>query len=804
MATAQETVMKSSNKIPISERVKRLKANVLNARRVLTSERCHIVTEYYKRSEGEPFLLRRANAFREVLEKIPVAIRDDELIVGSLTREERGSGFYPDYYYAWLENELSTLNEREVDRYFCDEKDKKIVLGTMEYWRGRSLDDAVKRSWREQYGTRMDDAIESILMQQVHNRPGGRKSLDNARVLNDGLYGIIEEVRQKLGETAIIGEEGLQKRRFYQAVIISSQAVINFAERYSTLARELAAKEKDPARKQELNKIAEISAWVPGHPARTFYEALQSFWFIHLCVLLEGTDSSLSPGRFDQYMYPFYKRDMDEGRITQKDALELMGCLWVKFNQIQRARDLVSSRSGPGGSMYQNITIGGLTSDGKSAVNELSYLVLDVMEHVRFPQPTVSLRHNDKLPEDFLIRAAEVMRLGGGQPACFNDKYSLTALGYLGVSLTDAYNWVPLGCIEAGIESCGPLFWGYPSFSVAKCLELALNNGFDPRAKKQLGPETGNARQFETYDQLLDAFKRQIAHTIETVVLGHNIALAHYAELCPIPFTSALTNDCLKKGKDIRQGGARYNNLEPIQPSGMVTTGNSLYGIKKLVYEEKTISMDELLHALAINFEGKEELQRKLEAAPKYGNDIDEVDQIVSDVYQICNKEAENYHGPYTDAPLPTAYFGVAFHYDFGAVLGATPDGRRAYTPMADGSLSPYNGTDTKGPTAVIKSASKVHAMPALSTLFNMKFHPKVLQGRLGLQKLLSLIKTYFDLYGYHIQFNVVDRQTLLEAKKNPTLYRDLVIRIAGYTAFFVDLPAAVQDEIIARTEHEL
>ncbi len=793
-------------KATISERVKRLREATLATIGKVSADRSHIVTEYYKRSDGESAVLRRANAFKEVLKRIPIAIGDDELIVGSLTDRVRGVYFYPEYSYKFLKEEWDILLTSESDKVCVAKEDTKIILEDAEYWVGRSVEDKLGVLVQEQYGPIMQDLREERLIHvEGLMYPNGRKMVDYPKVLNIGLNGVLEEARRELNKINIISYEDLPKRYFLQAVIISLEGMISFAQRHAALARELAAREKEPTRKQELERIAEVCEWVPANPARTFHEALQSFWFTHLGCWIEASASGYSPGRFDQYMYPFYERDKREGRLTREQTLELMGCLWVKFNQFPILTSHMQSQISAGGGQFQNVTIGGITRDKKSAVNELSYLILDVTEQLRLPQPTVSVRYNDNLPEDFLLRAAEIVRLGGGMPAWFNDKYAAAVLPYYGVPPEESWDWCPFGCVEIGIcPSIAPQH-NLGAYSVAKCLELALNNGLDPGTKKQLGPVTGDARQFKTYEELFGAVKTQIANAINKVLLYRLAGYALHAELVPTPYSSALINDCIKKGKDITQGGARYNNFMVLEPHGFANTANSLYAIKKLVFEDKAISMEELLDTLAVNFEGKEELRSMLEAVPKYGNGGDEVEQVMSGLFQFTTREGKKYRGPFGN-PIETVFLGITYHYYFGTTIGALPDGRKAYTPTTDGALSAFPGTDKKGPTALIHSAVKVDAVPALSTLLNIKFHPTALSGREGLKKLLSLIKTYFDLgfdsAAYHIQFNVVSRETLLEAKKDPHLYHDLLVRIAGFTVFWVDLPPAIQDEIIARTEY--
>ena len=801
--SVQVKEVRDPGRVTVSERVQRLREAVVSAPKEVTADRSHIVTEYYKRSDGEPTVLRRANAFREVLQKIPIAIRDDELIVGALTDRVCGVLFYPDYSHKFLKEEMETLSTREANKVCLREEDKKVLLDDVEYWEGRSVEDRMEVLQQELVGSTLRDLMKARVISGEQSKiPQGRKIVDYPKALNRGLNGIIEEAHQELTKTTISSYEDLNKRHFLQAVVISLEAVVHFAQRHAVLARELAAQEREPARRRELETIAEVCAWVPANPARTFHEALQSFWFTHLGLWIEGSAPGYTPGRFDQYMYPFYGKDKSEGRVSREEALELMGCLWIKFNQNHRFMDLARIQATQA-SQYQNVTIGGRTMEKKSAVNELSYLILDVTEQVRLPQPTISVRYNDSLPDDFLLRAAEIVRLGGGMPAWFSDKYADAVLPQFGLKREEYWDWSPVGCVKMAIGGIVAPQNNFGSYCVAKCLDLALNNGLDPYTKKQVSPTTGDARQFTNYDQLFDAFKAQVAYAVSMAVLEGHTMYAVYAQLVPIPYSSALMSDCITKGKDLSQGGARYNNFTDVFPFGFVNTANSLYAVKKLVYEDKAISMDELLDALAANFEGKEEVRSLLEAAPKYGNGGEEVERVMSDIFQFVIREASQHCNAFGE-PAASGFSGITLHYFHGATIGALPDGRKAYTPLADGSVSAFPGTDTKGPTALINSAAKVDPIPGLATLFNMKLHSSALSGREGLKKLISLVKTYFDLGGYHIQFNVLSRETLLAARKDPHLYRDLLVRIAGFTVFWMDLPSAIQDEIIARTEYDL
>jgi pyruvate formate-lyase/glycerol dehydratase family glycyl radical enzyme len=796
-----ETETKSKTKYPTAERVVKLKDAILSEPMSIVADRSHIVTEYYKRTDGVPTPLRRAGAFKEFLENMSIKIFDDELVVGCLSDRMRGCQFFPEYSAKWLKNELGTLASRETEQRLISDEDVKILLSDIEYWDGRSLDEKAVALWKEQYGDRIQDANDSRAYIDFKGSLITRLHADYEKVLNKGLKGIIAEAQEELDNLKIDVYEDLNKRYFLKAVITSCEAVIILAKRYAALAKEMAEKEKDEKRKKELEEIADVCSRVPENPAQNFYEAVQSFWFIHLGILLEATASGVSPGRFDQYMFPFYQKDAEKG-MTDERARELMGCLWLKFIQITRARSLDLAQVSHG-TMYQNVTVGGETAQGKVAVNKISYLVLDVTEQVRLPQPTVSVRYNDRSPEDFILRACEVVSGGGGIPAFFMDKYAYSALPLFNIPLEHVRSWAPVGCIEAIIPnySHGAFYWSF--YSIGKCLELALNKGVDPRTGKQIGPETQDPRDFKSYDELFEAFKTQVIYLIETSKLANHSYHPLEASLVPVPFASGLLNDCIKNGKDLRDGGARYNLFLSSNPRGHITTTNSLYAIKKMVFEDKAIEMDKLLEALTANFAGHEELRRKLEDLPKYGNDIDAVDQVASDIFQLCEKGARDLGpGPFGDT-ITTTNQGIGLHYVFGGALGATPDGRKAYGPTADGSLSAYPGSDVKGPTALINSAAKISVSPCLSSLLNIKIHPGSVKGLDGLRKMMQLIKTYSDLGGYLIQFNIVDTATLIDAKEHPENYRDLTVRVAGFTAFWIDCASGIQDELIARTLHE-
>jgi len=785
----------------ISDRVTALREGFLSATPHVCGERSHLFTEYWKQSEGEPIALRRARAFDNLLLNKEITIYDSELIVGSQTKHRRGGSLYPEFATDWIEQELKMLSSRETSKFEITAEDHDIILEDIEYWKSKTVRDVLLPLWQERWGNLIEDGVKARLSFAFDvPAPHGRQVVNFPKVLNQGLLGIIAEAQEQIDKQLILSNEDLHKRYFWEAVITSCNGVITLSQRYADLAKKKAFKESDYTRKQELEEIAKNCEQVPANPARTFHQALQSIWFTHLAVEIENNSWGYSPGRLDQYLYPFYKKDIEEGRITRDEAKELLGCLWIKFAEIELLHQGATANLCQG-SVFQNVTIGGQTEEGEDATNDLSYLILEVEKEIKLSQPTLSLRYFDGLKEDFLFKCAEVIKSGGGKPAIFCDNYALSTLSHYGIPLEEARTYTPTGCVEMGIPYSSTLYFG-GFLSVPKCLELALNNGKDPLTGAKLGPETGDPLNFEDYNQLIEAFKIQLKENAEWVINTMNTFYAPYPDLVPTPFNSSLINDCIAVGKDINEGGSRYTNLLTTYPIGMVTAGNSLTAIKKLVFEDKETRMQEVLEALRVNFKGKEGLRKILFNAPKYGNDDDYADGTVNEVFQLV-KEAvyPHYTNPWGDT-VAIAYLGVTAHYFHGQTTGATPDGRMACTPYADGSLSAYPGTDHKGPTALIKSATKVDHTPALATLFNLKFHPEVLNDEERVRKFWALVKTYAEMGGYHIQFNVVDKETLLDAQRNPEKYKDLVVRLAGFSVFFVELAPQVQMEIISRTEH--
>lgn len=780
----------------ISARVQHLKDSLLQLERPISCERLRYVMDSYRETEGQSPVMRRARLLDKVLSSMTIFI-DENPIVGTQTKYRGGVQPYPEWACRWMKKEpqfFGSLGTMKISP-----EDQALVEETIDYWQDKSAIDQVKEIWSGKHpDVNVDDYRSAGVWADVVGAPMGRMCVDYGKVLNLGLEGIIAEARAHLDSLPIASREGLRKREFLNAVIMSCQAVIKFAGRYATLAREMAQGEPNPERKQELELIGETCDQVPAKPARTFYEALQSFWFTHVCLLIEHVSWGFSPGRFPLYMYPFYKADKEAGRITEDEALELLELLFIKFTEVAPLWSRVGFEQAMA-NMFQNISLGGVTADGEDATNELDYLLLEAQSRVRLMQPTLSILYHDKLPEDFLLKSADLVRTGIGMPAFFNNDLNIQAFLAMGASLEDARNNCIIGCVERGLShTCNTANNSF--FSMPKMLELALYNGKDPKSGKQLGARTGDPESFQCYGQLFDAVKKQMEHSFPYYVELEETHYAFNAEYLPVTFTSALVDDCIRDAKEVYSGGSRYS-MNGYSPVGVVDLADSLAAIKKLVFEEKKLTIGELKKALEADFEGYERIHHLLLEAPKYGNDDEYVDSIARACYDIFYAEHvkfRDYQGRLMSPPA----LSVTGHFRLGVRCGATPNGRKARIPFTDASVSASPGMDKNGPTALIRSATRViDTVKYAAAQINMKFHPTSLSSREGLRKLLTLVKTYLDLGGHHIQFNVVSTETLRDAQCHPEKYRDLIVRIAGFSAYFIHLDHMVQNEIIKRTE---
>lgn len=788
-------------------RIEKLKQGVRPKVYELSIEKCRLITEIYQQTEGEPLILRRAKAHAHMLDKINIFIRDGELLVGATASKFMGVEI--DFIFGcWAEEAIEELVN---EGWGVTPEQKEELKSLRAYWKGKSM--------MEEVGRLYDDELWSFLQIGVTIPPqkdrtvgvggfassgmnihlgGGITQFDYGKILNGGLNAIIREAEEELSKTRPMTEDSMKKREFLEAVIISYKGVISWANRYSILAAELAAKEKDPARKKEHERIAATCKQVPAEPARDFYEAMQSLWFTFL--VLAGSTTSFA--RFDQYMYPFFKKDIESGKITDEDALELLQCLRLKDMEINSVRGYKGAREKWSGmAKWNNMLIGGQTPEGKDATNALSYLVLEAAFRCRTPHHTVTVRVWDGTPEALLMKGLELVRTGMGMPAFISDRSYIEMLLSNGMPLNVARDFAVGGCLDVAVMGRSRAMALSP-FNLPKTLELFLNNGVQPETGRQVGPRT-DPESYKSFDELMEAWKKHCYHYQRAFAQVLNILIKATHDKVPDPFQSALFVDALKLGRHMWDRKMPYENECGMMAIGVINVADSLAAIKRLVYDDKTVTMKKLKEALAANWEGEEysQIRKMCLAAPKFGNNTDYVDSIAADIFRYWAESVptfESYHG----GKIQPSAVSLVSHWPGGMSTGATPDGRYAGEILADGTVSPVQGRDTNGPTAVMLSAAKIDQTPFQSTLLNIKFHPSTLQTAEDLRKLASMIRTYFGLGGRHVQFNVIDRDTLIDAQKKPDEYRDLLIRVAGYSTYFTLLNKPVQDEIIARTEN--
>ncbi len=783
-----------------SERVTQLRQQSLEAVPVISSERAELITAFYQQNLGPlSEAVRRALAFSYLLERKTVCINPGELIVGEKGPAPKATPTYPELCCHSLDD-LDLLDTREKIPFKVSPRVRQIYQDQIiPFWQGHSMRDLIFQEmtpeWKGAYAA-------GIFTEFMEQRAPGHTVLDD-KIYRKGMLDFIGEIQASLRSLDFINDPAAySQQEELKAMQISAEALIHFAGRHAEAARRLASGESDPTRKGELERIAEICARVPAHAPRDFWEALQYYWFVHLGVTTElNTWDAFNPGRLDQHLYPFYKQGLESGSLTRDQAEELLQCFWIKFNN-QPAPPKVGVTAAESGTYtdFAQINTGGMKADGSDGVNEVTYLLLDVIEEMRLLQPSSSIQVSKKNPDRFIKRAARIIRTGFGQPSVFNADLITQELVRQGKSLVDARCGGSSGCVEVGAfgkESY--ILTGY--FNLPKVLEITLNNGIDPRTGKPIGPATSDPAGFATFDQLFQAFRKQLDHFIEIKLRGNQVIERLYAAYMPAPFLSLLIDDCIARGKDYHDGGARYNT-NYIQGVGLGTITDCLATINQLVYQDQSVALSELLPALAANFAGQERLRQVLlNKAPKYGNDDDRADALMVRVFEAyfsaIDGRKNTKGGAYAINLLPTTV-----HVYFGSVTGATPDGRKAWMPLSEG-ISPVQGADRRGPTAALNSAAKMDHVRTGGTLLNLKFSPQLLCDEEGLDNLVHLIRTYFKMDGHHIQFNVVDAATLRRAKKNPEAYRDLIVRVAGYSDYFCDLSEALQDEIIARTEHQ-
>ena len=851
-----------------TDRVKRLQNVIVTAFPEVEAERACLVTEAYKETEGMPNVMRRAKVCEKLFNELPVAIRDDELIVGALTVHPRSCQIAPEYSYDWVEAEFDTMETRMADPFKIPKDVAAKLHDAFLYWPGKTVSDLATSYMSEE--TKDCQANGVFTVGNYYYGGVGHVSVDYGKIIQKGFRGIIDEVVCAMQKMDHKDPSYIKKQQFYNAVIITYNAAINFAHRYAAKAREMAAVEGNPQRKAELLQIASNCDRVPENGATNFWEACQAFWFIQLMLQIESSGHSISPGRFDTYMYPPYR---DDKNITPEFAQELIDCIWVKLNDINKTRDAISDQAFAGYAVFQNLGVGGQDEKGHDMTNDISYMAMVASAHVRLPQPSFSIRVHENTPDEFLYRACELARLGLGVPAMYNDEVIIPALVNRGVALEDARNYCIIGCVEPQCPHKTEGWHDAAFFNVAKVMEITLNNG--KVGDKQLGPVTGDMSTWTDIEDFFTAFEKQMEYFVYHLAEADNAVDLAHMERDQLPFLSALVEDCIGRGKTVEEGGAIYNFTGP-QAFGVVDAGDSAYAMQKHVFENKEVTIGQLKEALANNFgypvdsstqaekifdqqrmaggaapatynaapaqtdeqkvydivkrilseNGSADLstvtsavntatasapaasgdyfgiKKIMEKTDWYGNDIDEVDYVSARVARIYSAEVEKHTNP-RGGQFQAGCYPVSANVLFGKDVAALPDGRLATTPLADG-VSPRAGKDVSGPTAATNSVAKLdHEYFSNGTLYNQKFTPSALAGDEGLQNFAAVVRSYFDHKGMHVQFNVIDKQTLIDAQEHPELHKDLVVRVAGYSAHFVTLAKEVQDNIIERTEHE-
>ena len=830
-----------------SARIEKLVDDLYSSTPEIEPARGVLITESYKMTEDLPIIKRRSAAFAHILKNLPIVIRDNELVVGSATVVPRSCQIFPEFSYEWLEAELDTISSRDADPFYISEETKKTFREIFPWWKGKTCSDLAKANMLPEAYTAFADHAVYTPGNYFYNGIG-HVSVGYNKVLSKGYSGIIADAKAQIEKIEPTDPDYVSKTNFLTAVIESCEAVIEFAHRYSRLAAEMATKEKDVERRKELELIAKNCSRVPEFPATGFYEACQTFWFVQLLIQIESNGHSISPGRFDQYMYPYYKKDIDAGKITIEEAQELIDCIWVKLNDISKVRDALSAAGFAGYGAFQNLIVGGQDSNGLDATNDLSYMCLEASMHVPLPQPSLSIRVWNGSPEPLLLKAAALTRLGTGLPAYYNDEVIIPAIMSRGVSLADARDYCIIGCVEPQKSGKTDGWHDAAFFNMCRPLELVFSRGWDKG--KFIGVDTGDVTEMKTFEEFYNAYKAQQTYMIKLMVNANNAVDLAHATRCPLPFESCMVDDCIGRGKSLQEGGAIYNFTGP-QGFGIANNTDGLVAVKKLVFDDKTVTMAEFRDAINANYgygisgepaervtteiatllakEGMDitpdaiktiyeevttcasldpktkaryrEIKKLIdETCPKYGNDIYEVDMFARDVANSYTKEIEKYRNP-RGGVYQAGLYPVSANVPLGASTGATPDGRLAYTPLADG-IGPASGRDVKGPTATANSVSKLEqGVASNGTLLNQKFHPSALVGTTGLTKFVALLRSYFDQKGMHVQFNVVTKETLLDAQAHPEKYKTLVVRVAGYSALFTTLSRALQDDIINRTE---
>lgn len=786
-----------SNEKYYTQRIQRLKKRVLDTPPEVDIENAVIVTRAFQETEGQPHYYQKAySVYKTLLEK-SIPIWDDELIVGNSGSKQRSGLVCPDDCWAFLDREIDTINTRTYDPFHLREEDRKTFLEVIKpYWKGRSINDKWNAQIPDDVGALRDCGVLYIDRKCV--RGWGELTADYSLIINEGVEGIEARIHDSLSKMDITAPGDYKKIKYLQSLLLVCEGLRQLGKRYSQKAAAMAREEQDPQRKKELLKIAEVCDRVPEKPARTFHEALQSMFFLHTCIYMEHESASYNPGCFDQYMYPFYKADLEAGRITQDEAQELLECLWVKFAEPCLFQDATSARYSAGYPLFQNLCVGGVDSSGRDAVNDLSYMVIQGSMDVQMYQPSLSVKYNlARNPDKFLRKVVELIQMGTGFPAFHSDEAGILMMLNKGVPLPEAYNWNPCGCVETSLAGKQRCYTSYADYNLGAIVEFAMNDGKSVKYDRYVAARTGDPRSFETYEQFLEAVKEQIRYVLRCMVAGNQVTTEIVYDMeCPV--ASLTFKECLEKGSDYAWGGPKYSMGDGLDAIGVADLINSILAVKELVYDKKLVTMDTLCKALAADFVGYEDVNALCVNATKYGNDDKVADDLANDIFNFIADYIESFRhvfGRYTAGILP-----VSGNTPFGEQVGALPSGRRAWKPLADG-LSPEQGTDTSGMSAVVRSVANIpHTRYNQGTLLNQKLDPLFAHGEKSVEALMSYLKTLCTLGVFHVQFNVVDEALLRDAQVHPEDHNDLLIRVAGYTAFFTELGPETQGDIISRT----
>lgn len=783
----------------LTKRVEKLRDTMRETKPHICIERAELMTEFYKKCSCDAPVIRRAKLLKYLLENMTVYIADDELFAGNQAAEYRGVPVFPEFGANWIIDTINTFSTRPTDPLLISGEKEKRLAETLEFWKDNSFKELVDEKLTPEV---LEAERLGVLSVGSRTTSTGHVVPNYPKILKLGLRGIIENAQKKICGVEFVNHDTQRQIEFWQGVIIACEACIAFARRYVKLAKEMAEKETDAVRKAELRQMAANCENVPENPPQSTYEALQFFWFMHLIMQIETNGHSIGLGRFDQTMYPYYKKDLEEGNITFDQCVEMIECIWIKITEIIKVRDDFDAQAFAGYPMWQNCAVGGVTPEGKDAVNEFSFCVLQATRDVKTTQPTISFRYHDNIDQDFFKKALIMIREGLATPAMFNDKLIIPLVLSKGATIKEARDWSIEGCVENYVtgKTDGRPVVGY--INTVKLVEFVVNDGIDPLSGKQVGLKTGDPNSFQTFGEFMDAYRKQMEYFTKLMCDAYNIVGACHATMVPALLSSALVDDCIEAGKSLQEGGAKYN-FSGSFITALANAADSMAAVRKFVFDEKKIGFDQLKKAMAEDFENDESLRQMLmNNAPKFGNDDDYVDEIARQIVESAADEIEKYpdsrNGRYVLSVL-----SQSFNVLQGKSVGATPDGRHAFEALADNG-SPAASRDVNGPTAALRSVSKIDQFrPLIGTLLNQKFDPVIVKGEKGLQILGTLVKSYFDEYGEHVQVNVVDEATLRDAQVHPEKHRNLMVRVAGYSAYFIELDQDVQENVIARTSQQ-